>query len=105
MSEASELAQRIRALEARRDILWSVMGGSKSGAKVYASFLDGSRKPSPATMTLAEAEGRDLMAEYRELLSQKLAAHAIAKAHAKAIGEELRALRAMDQSTVCRAGG
>ncbi|WP_027815021.1 hypothetical protein [Paraburkholderia bannensis] len=102
MSETSELTRRIRELEGRRDVLWSVMGGSKSGANLYASFLNGRRKPSPATIALAEAEGRDLMAEYRELLAQKLAAHAIAKAHAKAIGEELRALRALDQAATCR---
>ncbi|CAD6548779.1 hypothetical protein LMG28727_04890 [Paraburkholderia kirstenboschensis] len=104
MSEASELTQRIRELEARRDILWSVMGGSKSGANVYAAFLEGRRKPSAATVTLARAEGRDLMGEYRELLAGKLAAHAIAKAQATAIGDELRALRAMDQSAMCRTG-
>jgi hypothetical protein len=37
------------------------------------------------------------MAEYRTMLAEKLAAHAIAQAHAKAITDELRALRALEK--------
>lgn len=102
MSEVKEpmidRARLIRNLEKRRSDLWSVAGGSKFGAKVYASFLNGTRQPSPNTVAQAKMDGRDLMAEYRSMLAEKLAAHAIAQAHAKAISDELRALRALEKA-------
>jgi hypothetical protein len=89
---------RIRSLEKRRSDLWSVAGGSKHAVNVYSAFLDGRRKPATSTQAQAEVEGRDLMEEYRALLAENLAAHTIARAHAKAITDELRALYVTDKA-------
>lgn len=93
-SSVIDIEARICHLERKRGELWSMAGGSKSAAKFYRELLDGRRLPHEASLMMAAANGYDLMDRYRCLLAKKLATSAIAKAKARCITDEIRALKA-----------
>ncbi|MEX3687929.1 hypothetical protein AB3X91_14795 [Paraburkholderia sp. BR14263] len=92
-AESNLVEARIRQLENRRGDLWSAAGGAQFAANRCREYLDGRRQPSDLAVALAAIEGVDWVEHYRTRMASRLADAAIAKARAKAISAELRALR------------